>query len=66
LILRGIKTVEYRSRPTRVIGRRFFIYASKAAAAAPQRLAVDVPCAAPDNRKPRHAKRAEPVRIIAT
>jgi hypothetical protein len=33
LILRGIKTVEYRSRPTRVIGRRFFIYASKAAAA---------------------------------
>ena len=33
LILRGIKTVEYRSRPTRVIGRRFHIYASKTAAA---------------------------------
>ena len=32
LILRGIKTVEYRSRPTRVIGRRFHIYASKTAA----------------------------------
>jgi hypothetical protein len=29
LILRGIKTVEYRSRPTRVIGRRFHIYAAK-------------------------------------
>jgi hypothetical protein len=29
LILRGIKTVEYRSRPTRIIGERFFIYASK-------------------------------------
>jgi predicted transcriptional regulator len=31
LILRGIKTVEYRSRPTRIIGERFYIYASKAA-----------------------------------
>ena len=29
LILRGIKTVEYRSRPTRIIGQRFYIYASK-------------------------------------
>ena len=29
LILRGVKTVEYRSRPTRVIGERFHIYASK-------------------------------------
>lgn len=29
LILRGIKTAEYRSRPTRVIGERFWIYASK-------------------------------------
>ena len=29
LILRGIKTVEYRTRPTRVIGQRFYIYASK-------------------------------------
>ena len=28
LILRGIKTVEYRSRPTRQIGRRFWIYAA--------------------------------------
>ena len=31
LILRGIKTVEYRSRPTRIIGERFYIYASKGA-----------------------------------
>ena len=29
LILRGIKTAEYRTRPTRVIGERFWIYASK-------------------------------------
>jgi hypothetical protein len=29
LILRGIKTVEYRSRATRVIGERFYLYASK-------------------------------------
>jgi hypothetical protein len=29
LILRGIKTIEYRSRPTRIIGERFWIYASK-------------------------------------
>jgi hypothetical protein len=28
LILRGIKTVEYRSKPTRIIGERFWIYAS--------------------------------------
>ncbi len=28
LILRGVKTVEYRSRPTRVIGERFWIYAA--------------------------------------
>jgi hypothetical protein len=31
LILRGIKTVEYRSRPTRIIGERFYLYASKGA-----------------------------------
>jgi predicted transcriptional regulator len=29
LILRGIKTVEYRTRPTRIIGQRFLIYASR-------------------------------------
>src|SRR4029078_7065121 len=32
LILRGIKTIEYRSRPTRIIGERFYIYASKSPA----------------------------------
>jgi predicted transcriptional regulator len=32
LILRGIKTVEYRSRPTRIIGERFHIYAAKKSA----------------------------------
>jgi hypothetical protein len=29
LILRGMKTIEYRSRPTRIIGERFFIYAGR-------------------------------------
>jgi predicted transcriptional regulator len=29
LILRGIKTIEYRSRPTKIIGERFYIYASR-------------------------------------
>jgi predicted transcriptional regulator len=28
-ILRGLKTIEYRSRPTRIIGERFYIYAAK-------------------------------------
>jgi len=31
LILRGIKTSEFRSRSTRIIGERFYIYASKGA-----------------------------------
>jgi hypothetical protein len=25
LILRGLKTIEYRSRPTKIIGERFYI-----------------------------------------
>ena len=29
LILRGIKTIEYRSRPTRIIGQPFYIYAAR-------------------------------------
>ena len=29
LILRGIKPIEFRSRPTRIIGERFYIYAAK-------------------------------------
>jgi len=35
LILRGIKTVEYRTRATRIIGERFHIYASKTPASRP-------------------------------
>lgn len=31
-ILRGHKTIEYRSRPTRIIGEPFYIYASKGSA----------------------------------
>jgi hypothetical protein len=33
LILRGIKTVEYRTIPTRIVGERFFIYAPRKLAA---------------------------------
>ena len=32
LILRGVKTAEVRTRPTRVIGERFWIYAAKGGA----------------------------------
>jgi len=32
LILRGMKTIEYRSRATRIVGERFYIYASKGGA----------------------------------
>src|SRR4051794_12884600 len=35
LILRGIKTAELRSRATTIVGERFYIYASKAAAGGP-------------------------------
>ena len=28
-ILRGEKTIEYRSRPTKIIGERFYIYAAR-------------------------------------
>jgi len=29
LILRGLKTIEYRSRATKIIGERFYIYAAR-------------------------------------
>lgn len=29
LILRGVKTIEYRSRPTKIVGERFYIYAAR-------------------------------------
>jgi hypothetical protein len=35
LIMRGEKTIEYRSRPTRLIGERFYIYAARKWANAP-------------------------------
>ena len=35
LILRGIKTAELRTRPTNMIGRRFYIYAAKVRARVP-------------------------------
>lgn len=35
LILRGIKTVELRSRSTNIVGERFYIYAAKARAIPP-------------------------------
>ena len=42
LILRGIKTVEYRTRPTRIIGERFHIYAAKGSAVGGRGLAKAV------------------------
>jgi hypothetical protein len=43
LILRGIKTIEYRSRPTKIVGERFWIYAAgKWPAAGGQRSAKKV------------------------
>ena len=38
LILRGIKTVEYRTRPTRVLGERFHIYAPLKSASVDQNI----------------------------
>ena len=29
LILRGLKTAEYRSRPTQIVGERFYLYAAR-------------------------------------
>lgn len=43
LILRGIKTIEYRSRATRIVGERFHLYASKAKAAPPVTIAEAKP-----------------------
>ena len=43
LILRGIKTVEYRTRPTRIVGERFHIYAPlKKASAVPKAWSRDL------------------------
>ena len=42
LILAGRKTVEYRTRPTRVIGERFWIYASKGRGARGEGRANDI------------------------
>src|SRR5688572_16411748 len=43
LILRGIKTVEYRTRPTRIVGERFHIYAPlKKASAIPKAWSRDL------------------------
>src|SRR3954452_16375172 len=46
LILRGIKSAEYRTRATRVIGQWFFIYASKSPASKiwSRDLAMPEPC----------------------
>jgi predicted transcriptional regulator len=41
-ILRGVKTIEYRNRPTRIIGERFYIYAAKGPQAHRQAVAKGV------------------------
>ena len=47
LILRGIKTVELRSRSTRIVGERFYIYASKGKATPPPIWSADLRVATP-------------------
>jgi len=41
LILRGIKPIEFRTRPTKIIGERFYIYASRKWAAQWAEVAAD-------------------------
>ena len=46
LILRGIKTAELRTRGTRIVGQRFYLYAARAKAKVPiwsEELAVGSP-----------------------
>jgi hypothetical protein len=60
LILRGEKTIEFRSRPTKIIGERFYIYAAKKWAGvapttptnghAPAPTALTLPCPTPQGR----------------
>jgi hypothetical protein len=47
LILRGVKTVELRSKPTGIVGERFYIYACKAKARPPAIWSQDLQAAAP-------------------
>jgi hypothetical protein len=48
MILRGIKRIEYRSRPTRIIGERFWIYAAKGSGVRSTRRVVGDNIAVPD------------------
>jgi hypothetical protein len=48
LILRGIKTVEYRTQPTRIIGERFHIYVGQGSAIAIFRQTSSLFCIAGD------------------
>jgi hypothetical protein len=52
LILRGIKTAELRSRPTRIIGQRFHIYASLKRASVEELRVWSRDLAMPDDRLP--------------
>src|SRR3954447_14718768 len=51
LILRGIKTAELRSRPTMIVGERFYIYASRGKLRAPALHQGAVAGANPQNQK---------------
>src|SRR5829696_3070406 len=66
LILRGIKTVEYRTRPTRILGQRFYIYAPlKAAPDARKVWSRDLAVPAPPHALPEWLlELAEQVRLI--
>jgi hypothetical protein len=62
LILRGIKPIEFRSRPTRIIGERFYIYAAKQWAAGKLFLAG---CGKPEIRNQKSESSPKPqIRIV--
>jgi hypothetical protein len=73
LILRGIKTVEYRTRPTRIVGERFWIYASKGLAKPAGKTVWSRDLAMPGDRLPpwmpelaEQIKRVEPGVLLPT
>ncbi|MFT3785032.1 MAG: ASCH domain-containing protein [Tepidisphaeraceae bacterium] len=65
LILRGIKTVEYRTRPTRIVGERFYLYASKGVVRPAGRQVWSRDLATPDEHCPNWMiELAEQIRMI--
>jgi hypothetical protein len=65
LILRGIKTVEYRTRATRIIGERFYLYASKGKVKPASKPVWSRDLSMPDDKLPRWMiELAEQIRMV--